>query len=151
VSDFSASFDILKPTDHIIVGESRTWWTSRIGDSTCLPASLKRVVGSSHTLDGGWLADDPVATDVHLLVRRCDVSASIKDHLHRLIDDLDEEQASRLLQIVSDPLERSLMLAPVDDEPLTEDDLAAIAEGEAAFRRGDWTSDDDLVLYVSSG
>jgi hypothetical protein len=78
--------------------------------------------------------------------RRCGVSASIKDHLHRLIDDLDDEQASRLLQIVSDPLERSLMLAPVDDEPLTEDDLAAIAEGEAAYRRGDWTSDIDITL-----
>ena len=74
------------------------------------------------------------------------MSASTKADLHRLIDDLDEEQASRLLQIVSDPLERSLMLAPLDDEPLTDEDKAAIAEGEAAYRRGDWVSDDDLVL-----
>ena len=74
------------------------------------------------------------------------MSASIRAELHRLIDDLDEEQAARLLQIVSDPLERSLMLAPLDDEPLTDEDKAAIAEGEAAYRRGDWVSDDDLVL-----
>ena len=74
------------------------------------------------------------------------MSTSIKADLHRLIDDLDEEQASRLLQIVSDPLERSLMLAPVDDEPLTESERAAIAEGEAAYQRGDWISDDDLTL-----
>ena len=39
------------------------------------------------------------------------MTVSAKADLHRLIDDLDEEQATRLLQIVSDPLERSLMLA----------------------------------------
>lgn len=74
------------------------------------------------------------------------MTTSVKADLHRLIDDLDEEQAARLLQIVSDPLERSLMLAPLDDEPLTDEDKAAIAEGEAAYRRGDWVSDDDLLL-----
>ena len=74
------------------------------------------------------------------------MTVNAKADLHRLIDDLDEEQAARLLQIVSDPLERGLMLAPLDDEPLTEEDEAAIAEGEAAYRRGDWVSDDDLVL-----
>jgi hypothetical protein len=74
------------------------------------------------------------------------MSTSAKADLHRLIDDLDEEQATRLLQIVSDPLERSLMLVPLDDEPLSEEEKAAIAEGEAAYRRGDWVSDDDLIL-----
>jgi hypothetical protein len=74
------------------------------------------------------------------------MSTSAKADLHRLIDDLDEEQAARLLQIVSDPLERSLMLVPLDDEPLTEEEKAAIAEGEAAYGRGDWVADDDLIL-----
>jgi hypothetical protein len=72
-----------------------------------------------------------------------DWSTSTKADLHRLID---EEQASRLLQIVSNSLERSLLLAPLDDEPLTEDEAAAIAEGEAAYQRGDWTADHDLAL-----
>jgi hypothetical protein len=72
--------------------------------------------------------------------------AGARAELHRLIDDLDDEQAARLLQIVGDPLERSLMLAPADDEPLTEDEAAAISEGEAAYRRGDWVADDDLIL-----
>ena len=85
-----------------------------------------------------WL-DEPRA-------RRSTLTTSAKADLHRLIDDLDEEQAARLLQLVGDPLERSLMLAPLDDEPLTEEDRAAIAEGEAAYRCGDWVSDDDLVL-----
>jgi hypothetical protein len=71
------------------------------------------------------------------------MTTSAKADLHRLIDDLDEEQAARLLQLVGDPLERSLMLAPLDDEPLTEAEKAAIAEGEAAYRRGDWVSDED--------
>ena len=74
------------------------------------------------------------------------MSAGARAELHRLIDELDEDQAARLLQVVSDPLERGLMLAPLDDEPLSEEDKAAIAEGEAAYRRGDWVSDDDLVL-----
>ena len=74
------------------------------------------------------------------------MTVNARADLHRLIDELDEEQAARLLQIVSDPLERSLMLAPLDDEPLTEEDKAAIAEGEAAYRRGDWVSDDNLIL-----
>ena len=85
-----------------------------------------------------WL-DEPRA-------RRSTLTTSAKADLHRLIDDLDEDQAARLLQIVSDPLERSLMLAPLDDEPLTEDEKVAIAEGEAAYRRGDWISDDALKL-----
>ncbi len=74
------------------------------------------------------------------------MSAGARAELHRLIDDLDDEQAARLLQLVGDPLERSLMLAPVDDEPLTEQEAAAIAEGEAAYQRGDWVADDDLTL-----
>ena len=74
------------------------------------------------------------------------MSAGARAELHRLIDELDEDQAARLLQVVSDPLERGLMLAPLNDEPLSEEDKAAIAEGEAAYRRGDWVSDDDLVL-----
>ena len=74
------------------------------------------------------------------------MTAGARAELHRLIDDLDEAQASRLLQIVSDPLERSLMFAPLDDEPLTEEDKAAIAEGEAAYRRGDWMADSNRVL-----
>jgi len=74
------------------------------------------------------------------------MSAGARAELHRLIDELDEDQAARLLQVVSDPLERGLVLAPLDDEPLSEEDKAAIAEGEAAYRRGDWVSDDDLVL-----
>jgi len=66
--------------------------------------------------------------------------------LHRLIDELDKEQASRLLQLVADPLERSLVIAPIDDEPVTEADLAAVREGEAAYQRGEWVADDDLTL-----
>jgi len=36
-----------------------------------------------------------------------------------------------------DPLLRALAAAPVDDEPVTEDDLAAIREADEALARGD--------------
>jgi hypothetical protein len=74
------------------------------------------------------------------------MTTSTKAELHKLIDALDDSQADRLLAAIADPLRRSLMLAPLDDEPLTADESAAIEEGEAAYRRGDWVADDDLVL-----
>jgi hypothetical protein len=74
------------------------------------------------------------------------VSTKSRTELHRLIDDLNDDQAARLLQLVSSPFERSLIFAPVDDEPVTEQELAAIAEGEAAYQRGEWTADNDLTL-----
>ncbi len=74
------------------------------------------------------------------------MSTNTRTELHRLIDDRDDDQAARLLQLVSDPFERSLIFAPVDDEPVTQQELAAIAEGEAAYQRGEWTADNDLTL-----
>jgi hypothetical protein len=74
------------------------------------------------------------------------VAASVKSELHRLIDDMNDEQATRLLEIVTNPLERDLLFAPFDDEPVTEDDLKAIRDGEAAYRRGEWVADDNLAL-----
>ena len=74
------------------------------------------------------------------------MTTSAKSELHRLIDELEDSQADRLLAAIADPLRRSLMLAPLDDEPLTAEEQAAIDEGEAAYRRGEWVADDDLQL-----
>jgi predicted Zn-dependent protease len=74
------------------------------------------------------------------------MTMSTKAELHKLIDALDDRQADRLLAVIADPLQRSLMLAPIDDEPLTTDERAAIDEGEAAYQRGEWVADEDLVL-----
>lgn len=53
---------------------------------------------------------------------------SSRELLHRLVDALPEE---RLTQAALD-------LAPDDDEDIGPEDLAAIAEAEAAYRDGSW-------------
>ena len=44
-----------------------------------------------------------------------------------------------------DPVDLSLANAPVDDEPTTEGDLAAIAEANEAVRRGDVLTTAELM------
>ncbi len=60
--------------------------------------------------------------------------AKVKKDLHRLVDELPDEEihsARRYLEYLwnmGDPLYRSLMEAPVDDEPITEEDRKAMWE-----------------------
>ena len=42
----------------------------------------------------------------------------------------------------------SLLTAPMDDEPLTGEDRAAIAEARAAYARGVWIDDDELARRI---
>jgi hypothetical protein len=74
---------------------------------------------------------------------------SAKADLHRLIDELPEAEvapARRFLEFLrdchGDPVLRSLLRAPEDDEPLLPEDVAAIEEAKAAYRRGDAISAD---------
>ena len=64
--------------------------------------------------------------------------------LHQLLDELPEELLSmaeeRLAVLRDDPFLRSLMAAPVDDEPLDDEDLAALAEADAQIARRDTIS-----------
>lgn len=66
-----------------------------------------------------------------------------KAQLHELIEKLPDwelEEAARylkrLLELADDPVYHALMTAPLDDEPLTPEEEAAIAEGEKDLRRG---------------
>lgn len=68
----------------------------------------------------------------------------VKEELHRLVDALPEGEvaaARRYLEYLrdvgSDPVLRSFMAAPEDDEPLTKDDEAAIREAEEEVARGE--------------
>lgn len=71
-----------------------------------------------------------------------------KEHLHELIEELPDseiEEAARYLkrlrELANDPVYQAFMNAPYDDdEPLTPEDEAAIAEGEAEWRRGETLS-----------
>ena len=67
-----------------------------------------------------------------------------KENLHRLIEELSdsalleaERYVESLRRVESDPLWQGLMAAPVDDEPLTAEDIAAIEEGKAEIARGE--------------
>lgn len=67
-----------------------------------------------------------------------------KEALHRLIDALPDEEAERLLLTIEDPVARSLALAPLDDEPETPDEAAAVAEARAEIARGEAQSTAEL-------
>jgi predicted transcriptional regulator len=77
------------------------------------------------------------------------MAAVTRDRLHELIDALGEDDidiAGRVLAALvdDDPVGLSLALAPMDAEPLTDEDLAAIREGEAAIARGEVISHEEL-------
>jgi hypothetical protein len=75
--------------------------------------------------------------------------------LHTLVDELPEPElpaARRYLEYLGqapDPLRRALHAAPADDEPLTEDDLAAVREGYAERAKGETTSHDEIKQLLS--
>lgn len=65
---------------------------------------------------------------------------TVKERLHRAIDELSDEQAEAALRRIDalrdDPLVRFLDAAPVDDEPVASEEEAAIAEVEADRANG---------------
>lgn len=70
--------------------------------------------------------------------------------LHRLVDSLPEEDlttAARLLAgltATADPVLRALLLAPIDDEPDTDDADGGLSEARRELARGEGTSTAEL-------
>jgi hypothetical protein len=59
--------------------------------------------------------------------------SDIRQHAHRLIDRLPESQISglvRFLETIIDPVAVALGDAPIDDEPETDSEKAAVAEAK---------------------
>jgi hypothetical protein len=58
-----------------------------------------------------------------------------KERLHQVVDELTDDEAEAMLRRVealrADPFVRFLDAAPVDDEPITPEEEAAVAEVEA--------------------
>lgn len=65
-----------------------------------------------------------------------------KERLHQLIDRIPESSSGRIEEYLEyfletgDPVLAALKSAPVDDEPVTEDERAAAAEGWDDYRAG---------------
>lgn len=75
--------------------------------------------------------------------------------LHALVDQLPEPEllaARRYLEYLrqtADPLRRFLETAPADDEPMTDDDLAAIREGYTEQSKGETASHAEIKQLLS--
>jgi hypothetical protein len=64
--------------------------------------------------------------------------AQERQQAHALLDQLPQEQLAAirgLLETMLDPLDRKLALAPIDDEPETEEERRAVAEATDSLRR----------------
>ena len=69
-----------------------------------------------------------------------------RDELRALVDAIPEERlddARAALAPLADPVYLAFLNAPEDDEPLTDEDLAAIAEAKADVARGDVVSHEE--------
>jgi hypothetical protein len=78
--------------------------------------------------------------DLHLTEQR--------QHAHAYLDRLPDEQVSAvcgLLESMLSPLDRALALAPLDDEPLTPEDAAAIQAGIASLERGEGVTMEEVL------
>jgi predicted transcriptional regulator len=62
---------------------------------------------------------------------------TVKDDLHHLVDELDEDAVGELLEYAH-------WLAADQDEPLSETELARVREGEAAIAAGDYVTLEEL-------
>jgi hypothetical protein len=62
---------------------------------------------------------------------------TVKDDLHHLVDELDEDAVGELLEYAQ-------WLTADEDEPLSEDELARVREGEAAIAAGDYVTLEEL-------
>lgn len=65
---------------------------------------------------------------------------TVKERLHKMVDEMTDEEAEAILRRVelqrADPLVRFFDAAPVDDEPVSAEEEAAIAEVDADRARG---------------
>ncbi|MFN7924132.1 MAG: hypothetical protein U0Q16_28785 [Bryobacteraceae bacterium] len=71
-----------------------------------------------------------------------------RQQAHALLDMLSPERLSAvhaLLEVMVEPLSRSLALAPVEDEDLNPDTVEAIDRARAAFRRGEGIPHEEVL------
>jgi hypothetical protein len=70
-----------------------------------------------------------------------------KQQLRERIETLTEREAERTLRLLDDlrdPLTKLLAEAPVDDEPVTPEEQAGVADARAEIERGELISADEI-------
>lgn len=70
-----------------------------------------------------------------------------RDQFHTLVERLPDDELAAVMAAVEktiDPVTRALLLALPDDEPLTDEDVAAIERSRAAYERGDFVTQEEL-------
>lgn len=73
---------------------------------------------------------------------------SERQQAHLLLDVLPDEKIAAvrgLLEVMLDPLSRSLANAPYDDEPVSEEEAREIAASRASFARGESISHEEVL------
>jgi hypothetical protein len=71
-----------------------------------------------------------------------------RQHVHELIDQLPPAQLSAvagLLEVMIDPVARSLANAPVESEPVSAEEAAALDEAHAAIARGEGIPHEEIL------
>jgi hypothetical protein len=80
--------------------------------------------------------------------RRYHRSMTTKEQLHKLVDELSDQEAEAALVMVErrrhDPMLQALASAPLDDEASDADEDASAAEALSAYHRGEGLSSDQL-------
>ncbi|MBS1890370.1 MAG: hypothetical protein JST59_03700 [Actinobacteria bacterium] len=80
--------------------------------------------------------------------RRYYLPMTTKERLHKLVDELSDQEAEAALMIVErrrdDPMLQALAAAPLDDEPSDSDEDAGADEALSTYRRGEGISSADL-------
>jgi hypothetical protein len=76
--------------------------------------------------------------------------------LHRLVDSLPEEDLPTAGQVLgslatADPVERALLLAPVADEPDTDDEDGGLTEARQQLARGEGITTEELEQELGLG
>jgi hypothetical protein len=71
-----------------------------------------------------------------------------RQHVHELIDQLDPGQLAavgKLLEVMTDPVARSLAGAPVEADPVPVEEAAALDDAHAAIGRGEGIPHEDIL------
>jgi hypothetical protein len=68
-------------------------------------------------------------------------------HVHDLVDQLDAGQLAavgQLLEVITDPVARSLANAPVESEPISDNEAAELDEAHQSIARGEGIPHEDI-------